>query len=163
MIEIIILYILNKYDLTIYRLSKTIDEYFFAYIKTSSGTIIPALKRLEKISCVEFSEKMTDGGMLSKTYSITKLGKKHLCDLLLSYKNKNPYHTLNEAKILLFCSSVLSVSELIEFKQNLLNHLELYKIKLEKGLKNDYITLDEIQKRTVNITINELSELIKLL
>ena len=69
MIEIAILYVLNKYDATIYRISKIIDELFFAYLKSSSGTINPALKRLEKLGCVEYNEKMSDGGMLSKIYS----------------------------------------------------------------------------------------------
>ena len=131
MIEIVILYILNKYDATIYKIAKITDELFFAYLKSSQGTINPALKRLEKIGCVEYSTKMSDGGMMSKTYSITQTGKKHLSDLMLSFSDKNPYHIINEAKILLYCSDVLSVNELIEFKQNLSNLLQLHKIKLE--------------------------------
>ncbi len=163
MFEIVILYILNKYDTTIYRLTKIIDELFFAFLKSSTGTINPALKRLEKIGCVEYKEKMTEGGMLSKTYSITKEGKKHLTDLLLTFKSENPYHIINEAKIALYCSDVLNVSEFNEFKNNLLNTLELHKIKLEKGLKNEYIKLTELQKRTIEITTEELDELIKAL
>ena len=163
MFEIVILYILNKYDTTIYRLTKIIDELFFAFLKSSTGTINPALKRLEKIGCVEYKEKMTEGGMLSKTYSIKKEGKKHLTDLLLTFKSENPYHIINEAKIALYCSDVLNVSEFNEFKNNLLNTLELHKIKLEKGLKNEYIKLTELQKRTIEITTEELDELIKAL
>ena len=68
---------------------------FFAYLKASSGTINPALKRLENLGCVEYTKKMTDGGMLSKMYSITPTGKKHLVDLLLSINEKNPYHIIN--------------------------------------------------------------------
>ena len=126
MIEIAILYVLNKYDLTIYRLSKIIDETFFAYIKTSSGTVNPALKRLERLGCVEFVSKMSDGGMLSKIYSITKTGKEHLADLLLSFESKNPFYVVNEARIVLCCSDFLSLSQYVEFKENLLNNLELY-------------------------------------
>ena len=163
MIDIVILFILNKYDATIYRLSKIIDELFFAYLKSSTGTLNPALKRLENMGCVEHCEKMSDGGMLSKIYSITQAGKKHLSQSLQMFNTTNPYHIINEAKIALYCSSVLSISELISFKENLLNHLELHKIKLEKGLKNEYIELDEIQKKTVEITIIELDGLIKLL
>lgn len=163
MIEIVILYILNKYDATIYRIAKIIDELFFAYLKSSSGTINPALKRLERISCVEYSEKMTDGGMLSKIYSITPAGKKHLSDLMLSFKEENPYHVLTEAKILLFCSDYLSVNELIEFKANLLNILQLHKIKLENGLKSEYISLNPVQKQSIELTLDEVEKLIKLL
>ncbi len=163
MFEIVILYILNKYDATIYRISKIIDELFFAFLKSSTGTINPALKRLEKIGCVEYIEKMTDGGLLSKTYSITKEGKKHLSELLLAFESKNPYHIINEAKILMYCSDILNITEYTEFKNNLLNILELHKIKLEKGLKNEYIKLNELQKRTVEITLEELEGLIKAL
>ena len=48
MIEAVILYVLDKYDATIYRVARIIDELFFAYLKSSTGTINPALKRLEK-------------------------------------------------------------------------------------------------------------------
>ena len=58
MIEIAILYVLNKHDATIYRLGKIIEEYFFAYLKTSTGTINPALKRLADLGCVEYFEKI---------------------------------------------------------------------------------------------------------
>ncbi len=163
MIEMVILYILNKYDATIYRVSKIIDEFFFAYLKSSSGTINPAIKRLEKMALVECSEKITDGGMLSKIYSITPLGKKHLSELLLSFNSQNPYHVLNEARIAIYCSDVLSISELISFKENMQNVLELHKIKLENGLKNEYIDLNDIQKEIIKKTISETSELIGLL
>jgi hypothetical protein len=59
MIEIVILYVLNKYDCTIYRLRKLIEDLFFAYLKTTCGTVTPALKRLEKLGCVEYVEKMS--------------------------------------------------------------------------------------------------------
>ena len=163
MVEILILYILNKYDCTIYKVSKLIDEIFFAYTKTSLGTINPALKRLEKLSCVEFKSKMSDGGMLSKTYSITQAGKKHLINSLLTYTPTHPAHILNEAKMLIYCSNVLSVNELIEFKNNLKNPLQLYEIKLQKGLEDEYSEKDSIQKETINITLSETRELIKLL
>lgn len=163
MIEIVILYILNKYDATIYRISKIIDEFFFAYLKSSTGTINPALKRLEKMGCVEYIDKMSEGGMLSKIYSITPAGKKHLTHLLLTFNTTNPYHIINEAKIAIYCSEVLSINETLEFKENMLNHLDLHKIKLERGLKNEYIELNETQKKTVEITLEEIDKLKNLL
>lgn len=163
MIEIVILYILNKYDSTIYKVGKLIDELFFGYLKTSTGTINPALKRLEKMGCVECSEKMSDGGMLSKIYSITQGGKKHLIEVLQRIELTNPYHIVNDAKIALYCSDILSINETLTFKENLLNYLELYKIKLERGLENEYIQLNELQKKTIQITLDEINGLIKLL
>ncbi len=163
MIEIVILYILSKYDATIYRLSKIIDEYFFAYLKSSTGTISPALKRLEKLGCVSYEENMTKGGMLSKTYSITPTGKKHLTEQLLTLKEPNPYHVINTAKIAIYCSDFLSVNEIVEFKENLISVLEILKIKIEKGTSNEYVSLNELQKLTIKITMTEIESLIKLL
>lgn len=163
MIEIAILYVLNKYDATIYRVMKLIDEFFFAFLKTSAGSTNPAIKRLENLGCVTSIDKMSQGGMLSKTYSITPTGKKHLSELLVSFNSKNPYHIVNEAKIAIFCSNVLSVNEYIEFKENMLNNLELHKIKLERSLKNEYIELNEIQKKLSQSTLEEINGLIKLL
>lgn len=163
MIEIVILFILSKYDATIYRLIKVADEFFFAYLKASAGTVSPALKRLEKLGCVEYEEKMSDGGMLSKTYSITKIGRQHLCDLLISINPQNPYHLLNEIKIALYCCEVLNSSDLAEFNKNILNLLELYKIKLENGLKNEYIELNKIQTTSVEIMLDETNKLIELI
>lgn len=163
MIEILILYILKKYDCTIYKIVKLIDEIFFAYAKTSTGSVNPALKRLENLSCVTYKSIMTDGGMLSKMYSITSSGEKHLNALLLNYVSQNPSHILNEAKMLLYCSDILMGSDLIEFKNNLRNSLELFQIKLERGLGDEYSQRNEIQKRTIEITLDETKELIKLL
>lgn len=163
MIEIVILYILNKYDCTTYKISKIIDELFFGYLKSSLGTLNPALKRLEKMGCVVYNEKMSDGGMLSKIYSITPAGKKHIAQSLQVYEFINPAYILNEAKVALYCSDVLSINELVSFKENLLNYLELYKIKLQRGLENEYIDLNELQKQTVKVTLDEVDGLIKLL
>ena len=161
MIEIIILYILNKYDCSIYKIAKLSDEFFFAYLKSSIGTISPALNRLEKLACVEYAEKMSDGGMKTKIYSITREGKKHLNTLLNTFEIKNPSRILNDIKIALYCSDVLEDKS--EFRENVLNILQLYKINLEKGLNNEYISLNEIQKNTVRITLKDTEELIKLL
>ena len=47
MIELLILYLLNKYQLTMYAVQKKISEEFAIYTKPSFGTIKPALVRLE--------------------------------------------------------------------------------------------------------------------
>lgn len=163
MFEILILYVLNKYDATIYRIVKIINELFSAYVKSSTGTINPAIKRLEKLGCVECVEKMSNGGMLSKIYSITPVGKKHLVDLLLSFNSLNPYSILNDSMLAISCCDVLSLSQTIEFKENMQNILELHKIKLEKHLNNEYIDLKEHQKAFVKITIEQTNKILELL
>ncbi len=72
MTEILILYILIKYDATIYKIKKLIEEKFFMYASPSLGAINPALKKLEELSCVEFESKMSDRGMLSKTVGMKR-------------------------------------------------------------------------------------------
>ena len=163
MTQIVILYILTKYNATIYRLRKISEEFLFAYLKTSTGTFVPVLNKLEKDGFVKHNEKMSDGVLLSKIYEITPEGKKYLAKLLLEFQSSNPYHVLNEVKIALYCSDILSLSELIQFKENILNVLELYKVKLEKGLENQYVELNELQKNTVKVTLEEVENLKKLL
>ena len=48
MIEILILYTINKREKTIYSIRKDIMEIFGAYTKPSIGTIHPALQRFYK-------------------------------------------------------------------------------------------------------------------
>lgn len=163
MIEIVILYILNRHDCTAYRIVKLINDLFSPYIKTGMGTISPALKRLEKLNCITFSEKMSDGGMLSKIYSITPAGKKQIAIALELYEFNSPGTILNDAKIALFCSDILSIKELLSFKENLKNYLELYKIKLQKSLENEYNNLNEIQKNTIELTLLQTNGIINLL
>ena len=111
MTEILILYILIKYDATIYKIKKLIEEKFFMYASPSLGAINPALKKLEELSCVEFESKMSDGGMLSKTYKITPFGQKYLKSIISSYKFKNKAHILNNASILVCISDILDDEE----------------------------------------------------
>ena len=61
MTQIVILYILTKYNATIYRLRKISEEFLFAYLKTSTGTFVPVLNKLEKDGFVKHNEKMSDG------------------------------------------------------------------------------------------------------
>ncbi len=163
MFEAVILFILTKYDATIYKVRRIIDEDFFGFLKSSTGTISPAFKRLENIGCVTCLQKMSDGGMLSKTFSITKEGENYLKNYLLNFRCENPYHILNEAKVAIWCSEVLKPNEYEEFKKNMLNNLELYKIKLIKGLENEYIKMNDTQRKTVEITLDNVNKVIELL
>ena len=73
--------------------------------------------------------------MLSKTYSITKLGRKHLVDLMLSFKELNPYHILNEAKILLYWEFNHSK----EFYKIIQTMMPTYKMQQKILKDNDYL------------------------
>lgn len=163
MIEILILYILSKYDTTIYRARKIIEEKFFMFASPSLGAINPALKKLEGLSCVEFESKMTDGGMLSKIYKITPFGMKYLKDALLSFKFKNKAHILNNASILICISDILEEDEKKEVYKNCLNHLLLLKKEIDEALLNPYNMYDTMQKNVINKELLATEGLIEVL
>jgi len=160
MIEILILYILNRYDVTIYKIAKTIETNFFAYAKPSFGTINPALKRLEALGCVEFISKITEGGKQSKLFSITEFGKRHLKDLMLDAPLQNPSNILNDASVLLFCLDFLGGEDRAELLRKLSNHLNIYKIEIEKKLSDAYSDFSEHQQNVLKATYKMTDDLI---
>ena len=72
MIELLILYVLLKKDLTMYAVQKHIEDNFAPYTKPSFGALKPALRRLETKECISSRKMMSDGGKLSVFYSLTK-------------------------------------------------------------------------------------------
>src|SRR5574344_2070319 len=74
MIDLMILFVLLKRDLTMYAVHKRIEENFLPYTNPSFGAIKPALVRLEKNGFLTSAKIMSDGGKLSVFYSITKDG-----------------------------------------------------------------------------------------
>ena len=163
MSEIVILYILCRYDATIYKISKIMDEMFFAFLKSSLGTVNPAIKKLQNLGCIELEDKMSQGGMSSKLCSITPVGRNHLKNLLLSFDFTNPSLILNNARIAIFCSDVLSNDEKEEFTKNIQNHLILFKGRTLEALKNPYINLSEAQKKIAEQRADEAQRILDLL
>ncbi len=161
MTEILILYILIKYDATIYKIKKLIEEKFFMYASPSLGAINPSLRKLEGLSCVEFESKMTDGGMLTKTYKITTFGQKYLKSLISSYKFKNKAHILNNASILVCISDILEEDEKKELFQNCLNNLKILRAETTAALENPYNLYTERQKGVINSQLAAVEKLIE--
>ncbi|GBF22882.1 PadR family transcriptional regulator [Candidatus Gastranaerophilus sp. (ex Termes propinquus)] len=146
MVEILILYILWRFDATIYRIAKIIETDFCAFAKPSHGTINPALKRLESLGCVKFISNISEGGMRSNLYSITDFGEKYLKSQILGFSFENPSSLLNNAGILLFCSDVLSEAEREECFKNVSSHLNAHKAQVEQKLFDPYVDFSELQK-----------------
>ena len=163
MSEIVILYILCRYDATIYKISKIMGEMFFAFLKPSLGTINPAVKRLVNLGCIETTDSLSQGGMASKMCSVTPLGRKHLKNLLLSLEFNNPAHILNNIQIALFCSDVLDEDEKEQFKKNIQNNLILFKGRSLEALKNPYCGINEEQKNIINLKLDEAQKILELL
>lgn len=107
MIELLILFELNKSTLTMYGVSKEIRAEFSVLTTPSYGTIKPALNRLEKGGFVRTQKTMSSGGRPSTYYSITRDGIDELKNLLLSPLQDNPIQFLTTARVRLACADVL--------------------------------------------------------
>ncbi len=163
MLELLILYILNKYDCTIYRIQKQIEDMFFAYSCPSLGAINPCLKRLETLGCVEFEKTMTDGGKPSKTYRLTPFGLKYLKETVFVFDFKNPSHLLNNAKVCISISDILDKDKIKDFNFIVENRLKMFIKDVENRLNDPYILYTDIQRKVLEASIKEAENLIAVL
>lgn len=162
MLELLILYILNKYDCTIYKIQKLIEDMFFIFSCPSLGAINPALKRLETLGCVEFTSFMSEGGKLSKTYKITPFGLKYLRESISLFDFKNQAHLINNAGVCIAISDVLDAEQKEKFNSLIQSKLKILKIDIENKLNDPYILYTEKQKEVLRASIKEIDELIKI-
>ncbi|MCM1338433.1 MAG: PadR family transcriptional regulator [Muribaculaceae bacterium] len=162
MLDVMILYVLLKQDLTMYSIHKRIREYFECYSTPSFGGIKPALIRLEKAGCLDSSKIMSDGGKLSIFYSITKNGLKELRNLLLKPITSNPVKFMSDARVKLSCASHLSESDCKELYMNLKSVALLHKVNAEQILADEYTPTDFYQKIVLDNTICEYKNFISL-
>ena len=114
MIELLILFVLNKSVLTMYGVSKEIRTLFSVLTTPSYGTIKPALNRLEKNGFVRTQKTMSSGGRPSTYYSITNQGVMELKRLILYPPQENPIQFLTTARIKLACADILTKEEQLE-------------------------------------------------
>ena len=133
MIEILILYILSKYDSTIYKVRKLIEEKFFMYASPSLGTINPALKRLETLSCVEFESK-------NKSNVLNNVSILHCVSDFLEEDEEKKEHN-----------------------KTLLNHLLLLKKEIDDALLNPYNMYEPMQKAVIKKELLTVESLIEVL
>ena len=114
MINLLILYELNKSPLTMYGISRQIKAQFAVFLKPSIGTLQPALKKLEKNGLVSSNKYMSPGGRPSICYAITNNGKNALKEELLAPFTDNPVQFLVNARIRLCCAEILGNEDLIK-------------------------------------------------
>jgi len=107
MIELLILFELNKKVLTMYGVSKEIRGDFSVLTTPSYGTIKPALRRLENGGFVKTQKTMSSGGRPSTYYSITKDGTEELKRIITEPPLENPIQFLPMARIKLACADIL--------------------------------------------------------
>lgn len=127
MIELLILFELNRKILTMYGVSKEIRAEFSVLTTPSYGTIKPALNRLESGGFIRTQKEMSKGGRPSTYYSITKTGVEELKRLIELPPAENPIQFLTAARVKLACADVLDSEEQ-------LNMLRQLKIKAESIL-----------------------------
>ncbi len=162
MIDLVILFVLLNRDLTMYSISKSIQDNFRAFTNPSFGAIKPALVRLEKLGCVKSAKIMSEGGKLSVFYSITKDGLKQLKKLLLQPFSGNPVQFLSDAGIKLSCASFLEKEDLNQFFTEIKKNAFLHKASAQRTLDDEYTPLDFYQKIVLDNTIREYSNLITM-
>ena len=119
MIELLILFELNRNTLTMYGVSKSIRGDFSVLTTPSYGTIKPALNRLEQGGFVKTQKTITNGGRPSTYYSITQSGIEELKRLIVEPPLDNPIQFLPTARVKLACADVLSRDEEMAMLKNL--------------------------------------------
>ena len=124
MIELLILFELNRRVLTMYGVSKAIRTDFSVLTTPSYGTIKPALNRLESNGFVKTRKNMTEGGRPSTYYSITNEGVNELKRLIIYPPQDNPIQFLPTARVKLACADILEKDDQIKMLKALKNKAE---------------------------------------
>ncbi|MDR1167990.1 MAG: PadR family transcriptional regulator [Heliobacteriaceae bacterium] len=163
MIELLILNSLLKQELTMYGISKSIEENFAAFTKPSFGAIKPALRRLETAGYISLRKMMSDGGKLSVFYTVTKTGKDELVRLLLESLSENPHQFFSNAGIKLSCAGVLTADERKKLFTGIKSLAAIHKKNAENILNNEYNHLSFYQKIILDSTICEFKNLITII
>ena len=159
MIELLILYLLNKFQLTMYGVQKKISEDFAIYTKPGFGTIKPALVRLENKGFLMSRRSISEGGRLAAYYTITPQGIEELRRLIVSRTSDNPVKFLNTARVKLICSALLSPDEQVK----LIDNLKLKAETIYNKTKNSIEKSDFYYKIVTDNQLQEYKNFISLL
>lgn len=159
MIELLILYVLNLRDRTLYAIRRDIIEQFGMITKPSLGALHPAIKRLLAKDAVKFEQKYSDGGKKYTYYSTTNNSKRVFKELFFEDMSLNPTIFHHQLVIRLLLLSMLSNEDKAIFLSDLVKMIDLKKIEAEKALNDEYIKYDDCQKLVIEETLNNLKSL----
>ena len=163
MIELLILYSLNRRERTLYSLRSDIIEKFGGFTKPSIGTIHPALKRLLKSNTVTIRNNFSEGGKKSTFYGLALHWQKKFNDLFFTPLSDNPTIFFTELQTRVGVMSLLD-NELKEtFINDALLRLESYSLDLKNSLNDEYINFDKYQKKLLEHNIEEVENFKKIL
>lgn len=160
MIELLILYVILKRDLTMYAIQKHINDKFAPFTKPSFGALKPALRRLEDKQCLTSRKLMSDGGKLSVYYEISKTGINELKRLILEDLSDNPLQFLSNARIKLSCADCLNPEEKKRLFFSVKTRLMQFKTAAQNILNNEYNQTDFYQKVILDNAICEYKNFI---
>ena len=163
MINLMILFVLLKRDLTMYAIRKHIQDKFSPFTNPSFGALKPALVKLEKKGFLTTSKMMSDGGKLSVFYSITGEGQKELQKLLVAPFSDNPLQFISDAKVKLSCSSFLGANDRKTMYEEIKSKAYLFLSKAKLAADNEYVQADFYQKIVLDNTICEYNNFISML
>lgn len=138
MINLLILYILSDKELTMYKISKYIGDYFAGYTKPSFGAIKPALKVLEEKGFIDSRKALSEGGKQYGYYRMTQTGRDELKKLILTPLTKNPTNFYSIANIKLSCASILTREEAAQLFFDVKSTAMEHKYQTEKILNDEY-------------------------
>lgn len=163
MINLMILYVLLKRDLTMYAIRKHIQDKFSPFTNPSFGALKPALIKLEKQGYLTTSKMMSDGGKLSVFYSVTNSGQKELKDLLIAPMSINPLQFLSDAKVKLCCASFLGSEDKKFMYEEIKSKSYLFLSKAKNIADDEYSQNDFYQKIILDNTICEYKNFISMI
>lgn len=156
MVELLILYILNNREKTVYAIWREIIDKFGAFTKPSLGTIHPALKRLLLQNAVSVRTIITDGGKKKTFYNLTKNSKNIFKELFFKDFKENPSSFYLQFQSRIVTLSMLDDDDKQLFFEKILNKIELQKYAVKNIRENKYITLDEYQIKLLSLLSDEL-------
>ena len=166
MLELLILYVLNKQDNTLYGLKKEIATHYGEVSIPSHGALFPALKRLEKEGYVTVRKKLSNGGKRYSYYSINKNPLDYFNKKFTEFNNAES-ETLDSflqwLKIRLITVDMFDTNLIAGFREKCLLKLDVFKKNILKKLDNEFLNLTELQKNLLKQHINEIDAFINLI
>ena len=160
MIEILILYTIQKRDKTLYTIRKDIIEVFGAYTKPSIGTLHPALKRLYKMGAISLQEKFSPGGKKFSYYGITRHGLDCFKEMFFSTASDNPSLFYTQLQVRFAAMGFLGIDDRRKFIEETGKKIDLYCIDIENRLNDEFLELDYFQREIMKRTLEEMKSVI---
>lgn len=159
MIELLVLYVLQEKDLTVYSIRKSIIDNFGIYTKPSLGAIYPALQRLIKQDAVEVTENISSGGKKICYHHLTNSGKKLFNEIFCDDIGENPLNACNLIRLKISLLNKTKTNIALFFLENSILKLDHFIYDTKNYIETKKIKLDKIQLLNSANFLQELSNI----